>query len=102
MEKMRALFGYLSIGVLAVAAMGLVTVAGLGFAVGARPMAEKDAVIQHIDRTHKADRLDFQGTTVRSRSLPKQQIALPEGCEPVFSPLVTAGRTANISGRCLS
>ena len=98
---MRALAGYVLIGVLAVAAMGLVTVAGLGFAVGARPVAENGAVIQHIDRTHKADRLDIHETTVRSRSAPKQQIALPEGCEPVFSPLVAA-KQANISGRCVS
>jgi len=101
MEKMRALPGYVLIGVLAVAAMGLVTVAGLGFAVGARPVAESGAVIQHIDRTHKADRLDIHATTVRSRSAPKAQIALPEGCEPVFSPLVVT-KQANSSGRCLS
>ena len=98
---MRALPGYVLIGVLAVAAMGLVTVAGLGFAVGARPVAEDGAVIQHVDRTHKADRLDIHATTVRSRSVPKAQIALPEGCEPVFSPLVVT-KQANSSGRCLS
>jgi hypothetical protein len=101
MDKMRALAGYILIGVLAVAAMGLVTVAGLGFAVGARPVAENGAVIQHVDRTNKTDRLDIHATTVRSRSVPKQQIALPEGCEPVFSPLV-AIKQANISGRCVS
>jgi hypothetical protein len=101
MDKMRALAGYVLIGVLAVAAMGLVTVAGLGFAVGARPVAENGAVIQHVDRTHKADRLDVHETTVRSRSAPKQQIALPEGCEPVFSPLVVT-KQANISGHCVS
>ena len=98
---MRAFAGYLLIGILAVAAMGLVTVAGLDLAVGARPMPEHGAVIQHVDRTNKGDRLDIQQTTIRSRSVPKQRIALPEGCEPVFSPLVSADR-GGISGRCIS
>jgi hypothetical protein len=97
---MRAFMGYLLIGVLAVLAMGLVTVTGLGLAVGARPMPERGAIIQHVDRTHKGDRLDLP-TTVGIRPVPKPQITLPEGCEPVFSPLVSAER-ANILRRCVS
>ena len=97
---MRAFMGYLLIGVLAVLAMGLVTVTGLGLAVGARPMPERGAVIQHVDRTRKSDRLDLP-TTVGARPVPKQPMALPEGCEPMFSPLVSVGRPS-ISGRCVS
>jgi len=97
---MRAFMGYLLIGVLAVLAMGLVTVAGLGLAVGARPVPERGAIIQHVDRTHKGDRLDLP-TTVGSRPVPKQHMALPEGCEPLVSPLVSAGLPST-SGRCLS
>ena len=94
---MRAFMGYLLIGVLAVLSMALVT--GLGLSAGARPMPERGAVIQHVDRTRKGDRLDLPAT-VGARPVPKQEMALPEGCEPVFSPLST-GRPS-ISGRCLS
>ncbi len=96
---MRAFKGYLLIGVLAVMAMSLATVAGLGLAVGARPVSER-AIIQHVDRTHKGDRLDIHTTTVGSRPA-RKQIAMPIGCEPVFSPLVSVGGL-NISGRCIS
>ena len=96
---MRVFAGYLLIGVLAVAAMGLVTIAGLGFAVGARPVAEHGTIVQHVDRTHKSDRLDISAE--HSPSIPTQKPGLPEGCEPVFSPL-TATKQANITGRCLS
>ena len=97
---MRAFMGYLLIGALAVLAMGFVTVAGLDLAVGARPVVERGAIIQHVDRTHKGDRLDLP-RTVGPPPAVKQPIALPEGCEPTFSPLVLAGRPA-ISGRCVS
>lgn len=97
---MRALTDYMLIGVLAVLAMGLATVAGLGLAVGARPVPERGAIIQHVDRTHKGDRLDLQ-TTVGSRPVSKQPMALPEGCEPLVSPLVSAS-AGSTSGRCVS
>ena len=96
---MRAFMGYLLIGVLAVVAMALATITGLGLSAGARPMPQREAVIQHVDRTLKGDRLDLPAAA-RARPVPKQQMALPEGCEPLFSPL-SAGRP-NISGRCLS
>ena len=98
---MRAFMGYLLIGVMAVLAMALATVTGLGLSAGARPMPERGAVVQHVDRTRKGDRLDVPATVGGARPVPKQQqMALPEGCEPVFSPLST-GRPS-ISGRCLS
>jgi hypothetical protein len=96
---MRAFMGYLLIGVLAVLSMALATVTGLGLSAGARPMPERGAIIQHVDRTHKGDRLDVPAT-VRARTMPKQEMTLPEGCEPVFSPLSTG--LPSISGRCLS
>jgi len=91
--------GYLLIGVLAVAAMGLATVAGLGLAVGARPLPER-AIIQHVDRTHKGDRLDIRTSKVGARPAP-QRSAVPVGCEPLFSPLVSP-EGSRISGRCVS
>lgn len=98
---MRGFAGYLLIGGLAAFAMGLVTAAGL--AVGARPVAEPGHVIQHVDRTHKADRLDLQTTFGRGRlqPAPKQPSRLPEGCEPPISSLAGAGRWDD-SGRCLA
>ena len=85
---MRAFMGYLLIGVLAALSMALATVTGLGLSAGARPMPERGAIIQHVDRTHKGDRLDLPAT-VGAGPVPKQQMTLPEGCEPVFSPLST-------------
>ena len=99
---MRGFAGYLLIGLVAALAMGLVTLAGLDFAVGARPMPEGGALIQHVDRTHKGDRLDRHTTTIGSRPVPKKAMTkVPVGCEPTFSPLVDAGN-ASIAGRCVS
>jgi hypothetical protein len=100
---MRGFAGYLLIGSLAVLAMGMVTVGGLGLAVGARPVAGSGQIIQYVDRTHKGDRLDLH-TTVGTRSLlptRKKPEAVPVGCEPVFSPLAASAR-ANYSGRCIA
>jgi hypothetical protein len=97
---MRGFTGYLLIGVLAVLAMGLVTVAGLDLAVGARPVPGRDAIIQHVDRTYKGDRLDLQ-SKFGSRPVTRQPTAVPVGCEPAFSPLAKAD-SPNISGRCVS
>jgi hypothetical protein len=98
---MRGFTGYLLIGVLAVLTMGTVTVAGLGVTVGARPVSERGAIVQHVDRTNKGDRLNARTIVGTERSAPKRQIALPVGCEPAFSPLESAGHP-NITGRCVS
>jgi len=100
---MRGFPGYLLIGGLAAIAMGLVTVAGFGFAVGARPVAGPGQLIQHVDRTHKSDRLDLQTSSGRGQLQParKQPSRIPEGCEPPISSLVAAGRWDD-SGRCLA
>ncbi len=97
---MRAFMDYLLIGVLAVLSMALVTVAGLGLAVGARQVPEPGEIIQHVDRTHKGDRLDLPAT-VGVQRVPKQRIVLPEGCEPAYSTLVSAGQPS-MPGRCVS
>ena len=97
---MRGFMGYMLIGGLAVTAMGLVTVAGLGLAVGARPMPERGAVIQHVDRTHKGDRLDLR-TRLGTRPAYKEKAVVLVGCEPTFSPLVSPD-SPKIPGRCIS
>lgn len=100
---MRSFAGYLLIGSLAVVAMGLVTVAGLGLAVGARPVTEPGQVIQYVDRAHKGDRLDRRATidTRPMQPAQKQPSTLPDGCEPAFSSLAAAERS-NYSGRCVA
>lgn len=97
---MRGFMGYMLIGVLAVLAMGLVTIAGLGLAVGAWPVPERGAIIQHVDRRHKGDRLDLR-TTLGSRPVLKRKTVVPVGCEPAFSPLASP-EWPNISGRCVA
>ncbi len=101
---MRGFAGYLLIGTFAVLAMGLATVAGLGLAVGARPLGAGGQVIQHVDRTHKGDRLDLKSTagTPWLRPVAKQPAkTMPRGCEPAFSTLAVSA-DANVSGRCLA
>ena len=100
---MRDSAGYLLIGSFTVLAMSLATIAGLGLAVGARPVTKPGQVIQYVDRTHKGDRLDLH-TTIDTRPLrpaQKQPAAMPPGCEPVFSTLAASGY-ANYSGRCVA
>lgn len=96
---MRAFSGYLAIGGLGVFAMSAVTVAGVGLAVGARPTVKDNVVIQHVDRTHKTDRLDLQKIS-GDKSMPKRNFGvMPVGCDPAFSPLSFPAH-ANFAGRC--
>ena len=97
---MRAVMGYPLFRVLMILAIGLVLGTGLGLAVGAHPVAERGVIVQHVDRTLKGDRLEMPAT-VGIRRTPQQIMALPEGCEPTFSPLVSAGR-GGVTGRCIS
>jgi hypothetical protein len=96
---MRGFMGYLLIGGLATLAMSAVTLTGFGLAFGARPLAEPGVIIQHVDRTHKGDRLDLP-TRFGARPSPQAQPALPVGCDRVFSSLST--KHANPAGRCLT
>jgi len=100
---MRDFAGYLLIGSFAALAMGLATVAGLGLAVGARPVSEPGQVIQYVDRTHKGDRLNLHTTTGTGplRPAQKQPAKMPVGCEPAFSTLAASAQT-NYSGRCVA
>ncbi len=100
---MRGFAGYLLIGSFAALAMGLATVAGLGLAVGARPLTERGQVVQYVDRAHKGDRLDTHTTTGTPPLTPayKRPVRMPVGCEPVFSTLAASAQ-ANYSGRCVA
>ena len=98
---MRTFTGYVMIGLLAVTAMSLATIAGLDLTAGARPMPEQGGLIQSVDRTHKGNRLDMPAQVGSETPKVKQQIALPEGCEPAFSPLMSPDRPT-VTGHCVS
>jgi hypothetical protein len=74
--------------------------AGFGLAVGARPSADGNTRPQIVDRTHKADQLQFPAAHNR-RNLPSGKPAMLIGCEPVFSSL-SSGARANFAGRCMA
>jgi len=98
---MRGFAGYLMIGVLGVLSMGVVTIAGLGIEVSARPVAEGGAIIQHVDRVLKGDRLDIH-RAYGVRPVMKRDLGrVPVGCDPVFSPLSSSARS-NYPGRCIT
>jgi len=73
--------------------------AGFGLAVGARP-SDGNTRPQIVDRTHKADQLQFPAAHNR-RNLPSGKPAMLIGCEPVFSSL-SSGARANFAGRCMA
>jgi hypothetical protein len=106
LKAMREFAGYLLIGCLAVMATGAVALAGLGYAVGARPADERIAIIQHVDRSNKGDRLDLRLGTQRvpkttiGIQTPAKSEPIPIGCDPAFSPLNKGD--ANFPARCTS
>ena len=96
---MRGVSGYLVIGGFGAFAMSAVTIAGLGLEVSARPVVEDSAIVQHVDRAQKGDRLDIR-TDYGGRPTPKRDFGvMPVGCDPAFSPLSFPAHS-NFSGRC--
>jgi hypothetical protein len=97
---MRGIGGYLLIGIIAALATGTLTLMGIGLEAGARPVPTNSYIIQHVDRTHKGDRLDVR-TIINKRWVPKSHIDMTVGCEPVFSALSSSAHSNN-SGRCIA
>jgi len=98
---MRGLASYLLAGILVVLAMDFAAPpVGLGFVVGASPVAERSAKTQFVDRTHKSDRMNLPAP-VGEQKTPEQPPAVLIGCDPAFSRLSASAR-ANISGRCVA
>ena len=60
-------------------------------------LTEGPMTLQHVDRTHKGDRLKMP-SNVGSRRAPQIPAATLVGCEPSFSPLSASATTA---GRCI-
>jgi hypothetical protein len=98
---MRSFSIYMAAGILVVLAMDLIAPpVGMGFDVFAWPAVKGDAIVQHVDRTNKSDRL-FVPTAASRQLLPPRQPPLLIGCDPAFSPLSGGART-NIPARCIS
>jgi len=98
---MRGLASYLLAGILMVLAMDFAAPpVGLGFVVGASPVAERSAKTPFVDRTHKGDRLSLPAS-VGEQQTQEPPPAVMIGCDPAFSPLSASAR-ANISGRCVA
>jgi hypothetical protein len=97
---MRGLGIYVAVGILVVLAMDFVAPpAGLGLYVSAGPLAAPQ-IVQHVDRSHKGDRLPAP-TIVGRRPEPKQHRPLLVGCDPAYSPLSAAAH-ASVPARCVS
>jgi hypothetical protein len=98
---MRGMASYRLAGIAMVLAIGFVGSLGLGvmlgLAVGARPVTERGAITQFVDRTHKGDRLSLPTDVGREQGPPA---AVMVGCEPAYSSLLKP--TATSSGRCIA
>jgi hypothetical protein len=98
---MRKLVLYLSAGFLALSAVELLGPAdGPGASVNARSVVPTGAALQHVDRTHKADRLKMHVTIIEKRDTSKVRAKIIDGCDPAFSPLSRSAASHNFSGRC--
>jgi hypothetical protein len=96
---MRDIAGYLLIGMSAALASSALTLAGLGFALSAQTSIVSP-IIQHVDRTHKGDRLDMH-TTIDKRPIKKTRNRIMVGCEPAFSASSSSAHS-NFSRRCIA
>lgn len=109
---MRGIFSYLVAGALAVLALGMIAPAAwLGLSVSAWTMVEPGSALQSVNRSTKSDRLVVPLTVVGKKAIdtspsvdsrqqpPVAPVKIPEGCDPVFSPL-SSGARANLPGRC--
>jgi hypothetical protein len=95
---MRGFAGYVLIGSIAAFATCGMMLVGLSLGVNAHQVVGQNNGVQHVDRSHKEDRLEFR-TKVGREPMPTVRRA-PVGCDPVFSSLSSAPR--NPSGRCVA
>jgi hypothetical protein len=99
---MRGLSLYLAAGILVVLALDIIAPpAGLGLSVGARPVVERGAIIQSVDRTHKGDRLPASAMSGKRPEQQKRAPVMVIGCDPAFTARM-AGEPKNIPGRCVA
>ena len=61
---------------------------------------------QSVNREFKSDRLDVSGKNTVNKSVREMpepaRRAVPEGCDPAFSPLSASARSSNYASRCLA
>src|SRR5262245_530446 len=77
----------------------LADVASFGLRIASKPMSRRGVTVQHVDRSHKADKLSVSAAGTPRPKL--GQPAVPSGCEPIFSPLVFS-ESPRLSVRCTS
>jgi hypothetical protein len=101
-NPMRGLITYLAAGAVVVLALDFIaSPIGFRLPVKAWPAVEEGAVMQSVDRLHKADRLALPGPLAKRPNLTKPATVLV-GCDPAFSPLSTSARANNFPGRCVA
>jgi hypothetical protein len=99
---MRSLISYLSAGALIVLALDFIAPPiGFRLPVKAWPAMEQGALMQSVDRSHKADRLVPPAALAKRPSVTKPATVLV-GCDPAFSPLSASARANNFPGRCVA
>ena len=95
---MRGLAAFLGGALTVLAANFLGPAMGLDFAKVHRPDVARQLMTQHVDRTHKGDRLDIKKSVILRRpATPSKPL---HGCESVVSPL--ASTTDNSIRRCIT
>ena len=95
---MRGLAAFLGGAFTVLAANLLAPAMGLDFAKHHPPDTTRDSMTQHVDRTHKGDRLDIRKNIIVRQ--PNSPAPMLRGCEPAFSPL--ASPTNNSISRCIT
>ena len=98
---MRGLSIYLAAGILVVLAIDFIAPpVGLGINALAWPASPRAALVQHVDRTHKGDRLPVP-TAADKPSTPIRARPPLIGCDPAFSSLAAVKRPS-FPARCIA
>ena len=98
---MRGFASYLVAAVLVVLALHVIAPrVELGLPVGAGPIGDHGPDTQHVNRSHKSDRLNAPAMIGKQQAPSKPPVVLV-GCDPVFSRLAASAR-ANFAGRCIA
>jgi hypothetical protein len=97
---MRNFVSYVLASISVVLLLAVVTPAGFGLGVAARPSVQGHVMTpQIVDRAHKSDRLPVPKASGRQLTPPAAPVLV--GCDPVFSAL-SKEKHANYPGRCLA
>jgi hypothetical protein len=97
---MRNFVSYVLASIFVVLLFAVITPAGFGLGVAARPSVQGHVMApQIVDRARKSDRLAVPKASGRQLTPPAAPVLV--GCDPVFSAL-SKEKHANYPGRCLA